>query len=179
MDDGFAPKEILQLIGKIEAKRGDAFRAAKAAEEAEAARLARIEDLRMSRRDELVAACGRIADWVERFGKTVGPDIWRLDEGAGIAIFSAKFWRGEPAPPGDQVCSAQLRIGPPEGKPVKRYVYEELHKGSASLTVPILTLYDLWKKTHPDFVAQCDAHIASRNVWDFIRLRLQSLLHRD
>lgn len=177
--DGFAPKEILQLIRKIEAKKDDAFRAAKAAEEAEAERLGRIEALRMERRADLIDACARIAAWVDRFGKTVGPDIWRLDGGAGVVIFNAKFWRGEPAPPGDQACSAQLRIGPPEGKPVKRYVYEELHKGAVSREIPILTLHDLWKKTHPDFVALCDAHIASHNVWDSLRLRLQTLLHRD
>jgi len=175
----FVPEEITQLIRKIEAKKDSAYHAAKRAEDAEAERLSRIEALRQARRPELVAACARIDAWVDRFSKTVGPDIWRLDGGAGIAIFSAKFWRGEPVPPGDQVCSAQLRIGPPEGKPVKRFVYEELHKGAVSHELPILTLHDLWKKTHPDFVAQCDAHIASHNVWDFIRLRLQSLLHRD
>ncbi len=178
MED-FVPKEISDLIRKIEARKDAAFHAAKSAEEAEAARLAGIEALRTERRAELIAACDRIAGWVERFGKSVGPDIWRLDGGAGIVIFNAKFWRGEPAPPGDQACSAQLRIGPPEGKPVKRYVYEELHKGSVSHAIPVLTLHDLWRKTHPDFIAQCDAHISSHNVWDAIRLRLQAILHRD
>lgn len=178
MED-FAPKEITDLIRKIEAKKGDAFRAAKAAEEAEAARLARIEALRMERRADLVAACTRIADWVERFGRTVGPDIWRLDGGASVAIFIASFHDGEPSPPKAVASSAQLRIGPPEGKPLKRYVYEELIKGAVIRTIPILTLHDLWKKTHPDFVAQCDAHISSHNVWDQLRLRLQAILHRD
>jgi len=176
---GFAPDEILELIAKIEAKQDGAFRAAKAAEDAEAERLGRIETLREERRADLVAACDRIASWVDAFSKSVGPSIWRLDGGAGIVIFSAKFSQGEPTPPGDRVCSAQLRIGPPKSRPVKRYVYEELHKGMVHQEIPLLTLHDLWRKTHPDFVAQCDAHIASHNVWDGIRLRLQALLHRD
>lgn len=169
----FVPKEISDLIAAIEAKRDAAFQARVRAEEAERERLGKIEALRESRRTELTAACRAIDDWLERFEKTAGPSIWRL-HGAGIVIFNAKFWRGEPCPPDDRVCSAQLRFGPP-GNITKRLVYEELHKGRVSVNRPLLSAWTLQQSAHPDFVTQCAAHLQSGEVWKTIRVSLERI----
>ena len=169
----FVPKDISDLIAAIEAKQSADFQERMRAEEAERARLAKIEELRERRADELKLACRAIHDWLGRFEKTVGPSVWRL-HGAGIVIFSAKFWRGEPCPPGDRVCSAQLRFGPP-GDVTKRLTYEELHKGHATVNQPLLSAWTLQQSAHPDFVTQCAAHLTSGKVWETIRASLERL----
>jgi hypothetical protein len=169
----FVPKEISDLIAAIEAKQDADFQERKRAEEAERARLAGIEELRERRAGQLKQACRTINDWLERFEKTAGPSVWRL-HGHGIVIFSAKFWRGEPCPPNDRACSAQLRFGPP-GDVTKRLVYEELHKGHASVSQPLLSAWTLQQSAHPDFVTQCAAHLESGEVWKTIRASLERI----
>ncbi|MEK7546083.1 MAG: hypothetical protein AAB554_03325 [Patescibacteria group bacterium] len=172
----FVPEDIRGLIASIEAKQDADFQARKRAEEAEMARLRRIEDLRETRRDELVAACRTIHDWIESFEATAGPPLWRL-EGSGVVIFSAKFHRGEPAPD-DRRATAQLRVGPP-GKPAMgRLVYEEIYAmvPAASVTkIPLLIATHLWQKLHPDFVMQCAAQLSGPDAWKDVRIALERM----
>lgn len=173
----FVPDDIAAIIAIIEAKQDAAFQARKRAEEAEAARLCRIDDLRLSRRDELVAACLKIDDWIGRFEKTAAPAIWRLNNGAGIVIFKARFMRGEPESV-DLHANAQLRLGPPGKKAAGRLVYEELYMTSNGTRVtkrPIITTRFLWRKTHPDFVARCAEHLSGPDAWKHVRRELECL----
>ena len=171
----FVPEDIRALIVSIEASQAEEFQARKRAEEAEAARLRGIEELRKNRRQELYEACVRIKEWIRNFEETVGPSIWRLGGGAGVVIFSAKFFRGEPTPPGDVTCSAQLRLGNPHKKSGERLVYEEMHKGHISSKQVLLWALSLEQRAHPDFVMQCDAHLSGPDAWKHVRQTLERL----
>lgn len=172
----FMPEDIRVLIERLETKKGEAYRAQKRAKDAERERLAAIEALRQERADELRAACRRIGAWIERFNETAGPAIWQLlGERSALVIFSAKFFRGEPTPPGDVVGSAQLRIGGPEVGATDRLVYEESQKGQIVARHPLLGVTMLWMRAHPDFVAQCDAQLAGPDAWKHVRQRLQQM----
>lgn len=172
----FVPPDIVEMIAAIEARQDERFQEKKRAEDAEAERRLRIQDLRDAQAGELQAACARIGDWIERFEKTAGPAIWRFEHR--IVIFAAKFWRGEPAPPDDRRTIAQLRIGPPAGTATERFAYEEIHSGVPAQSVhrtPLLTISQLWRKTHPDFVLQCDAHLSGLDAWKHVRETLERL----
>ncbi len=171
----FVPEDVTALIAEIEAQKDADYQVRKLREETELARLRGIEDLRQERASDLIVACGHIGQWIATFETEVGPSIWRLNNDAGIVIFSAKFWRGEPTPPNDVTCSAQLRLGPPEKTVTERLVYEELHKGHVSAKQPLLCADHLWVRTHPAFVTECAAHLASGRVWDTIRITLERL----
>jgi len=172
--DEFVPEDIRALIGRVEAKKGEAYLAQKRANEAERVRLGAIEALRQERKAELRSACDRIDAWIARFNETAGPAVWQLiGEKAGLVIFSGKFFLGEPTPPGDAACCAQLRIGGPEASVTDRLVYEELHKGQVTSKQPLLGAEMLWHRVHPDFVAQCDAHLSGPDAWKHVRQRLQ------
>lgn len=173
----FVPEDIWDLIKRIEAHKGEKFLAQKRARDAEAERLGAIEALRQERRTELREACDRIEAWIEAFNGTVGQSIWPLiGSGSSLVLFSGKFSRGEPTPPGDVVHGAQLRIGGPEASVTERMVYEELHKGQSTSRQPLLGASSLWKYVHPDFVAECDAHLAGPDAWKRIRHRLEQLI---
>lgn len=172
----FVPSDITEMIAELEARQDERFHEKKRAEDAEAERLLRMQDLRDARAVELQAACARIGAWIERFEKTAGPAIWRFEHR--LVIFTAKFWRGEPAPPDDRRTIAQLRIGPPAGKATERYAYEEVHSGVPAQSVhrtPLVTISQLWRKTHPDFVLQCDAQLSGPDAWKDIRATLERL----
>lgn len=175
--DKFVPPEIADLIASIEASQDEEFQKRKRAEEAEAARLRKIEELRQHRSRELYPACVRIKEWIHSFKEAVGPAIWRLNGGAGIVVFTAKFFHGEPTPPGDATCSAQLRLhDPTTTKRLGTLVYEELLKGRVSSERPLLgTVDSLFHFLHPDFVAQCDAHLSGPDAWKYVRQTLQQL----
>lgn|GEM_PF-3495470 len=175
--DEFVPEDIAALIASIEAKQDSDFQARKRAEEAEVARLRKIDDLRQSRREELVAACLAIDAWVRRFEETAAPSIWRLNGGAGIVIFSARFQRGEPMP-NDAHASAKLLLGPPGKKAAQRLVYDEQYATSNGTSVhplPLLSVMYLWQKTHPDFVLRCAAHLSGPDAWKHVRAELERL----
>lgn len=171
--DQFIPEDIRALIERLEAAKGHEYRERKRVMEAAQERERKIEDLREKRRDELRDASARIGAWIENFNRTAGPALWQLlGMSSSLVLFSGKFFRGEPTPPGDVVCSAQLRLGGPKAAFGGSLVYEELHKGQVTSKKSLLGAHSLWHLVHPDFVAQCDAHLAGPDAWTHIRQRL-------
>jgi hypothetical protein len=73
-------------------------------------------------------------------------------------------------------CSARLRFGGPDTSFTEALVYEELHKGSVSHKQILLGVHLLWQRLHPDFVMQCDEHLAGPDAWKYIRQRLEQLV---
>ena len=172
----FVPEDVTALIAAIEAKQDAQFQARKRSEDAELERLKKIQALRDARAGELQAACVTIGGWIQQFTQTIGPAVWRLE--SGVVIFIAKFWRGEPAPPGDRRTWAQLRIGSPDTKLTDRLVYEEVHAGPPGQSVhstPLLFVPNIWQLTHPDFVVQCAAHLSGPDAWKYVRQTLERL----
>jgi hypothetical protein len=173
----FVPEDIAALIASIEAKQDATFQARKRAEDAEHDRQKKIQALRDADHVVLQAACHRISDWVDRFKETAAPAIWRFE--SSIVIFSAKFWRGEPAPEGDRRTNAHLRIGGPGSKVSERCVYEEVHSSGATgqsvHPTPLALISQMWHRLHPEFVLQCDAHLAGPAAWKYVRQTLERL----
>ena len=176
------PDEVRAILGKADAADSARYRAQQAARDAEHARLVEIEKLRLVRQKELSRAAADVFAWREAFVATEESGrIWRhIGSKARLPIFGAKFWRGEPAPSGDRTVWAVLAF---EGWNagafgLPPFWYEERHKGRSSHEQRIISPQDLVDAVHPDFLAQCAAHLAGPDAWKWILQDIERLAKR-
>lgn len=171
------PEAVRAALDQAERADLKQRRAERTAREKENERLREIAEYRLSRGAELQKAAQAVFAWRESFVATPESSrIWdRIGDKQRLTLYIAKFWRGEPATPGDRTSWAVLafegwRAGafglPP-------FWYMERFKGHTSFEQRIISPQDLVDATHPDFLAGCAAHLAGPEAWKWVLLDLQ------
>lgn len=171
------PDAVRAALEKADQADGRRRRAERTAQERENDRLRAIAELRLARRDELYPAAESVFAWREGF--VAAPEssrIWeRIGDKARLSLYVAKFWRGEPATPGDRTSWAVLAFEAwrPGAFGLPPFWYMERFKGHTSFEQRIISPQDLMDATHPDFLAGCAAHLAGPDAWQWVLADLE------
>jgi len=161
------PPEVMELVETAENRDLARYQAECLRNEAERSRLRQILDLKLERYDEVWDNAEFADNWRREFLQTKeAARIWRLlGPEARLPIFAARFWRGEPAPVGDQATWAMLVL---DGY-LHHFHYEEWHKGHCSSRGERMTsCQDLFDGLHPDFLKQLREHLSGPDAWKHI-----------
>ncbi len=152
-------QELADAIAELDRKRRERKEAARLSAENERRRLEAVSLDRQARHDELWSYAEAALKWREDFLRSTETQrIWEiLGDHERLPLFFAKFWRGEPCPPGDIATCAVITLDD-----LWHYFhYEERHKGQVSFKSPrLMTPSDLVERLHPDLLKQLSEHLA-------------------
>jgi len=161
------PLEVTEIIESAEKRDLARYEAEHRRAKAEAARRRRILDLKLANYDEVWDDAEFLDNWRIDFLQTPeAARIWRLlGREARLPVFSARFWRGEPAPPDDRGVWAMLTL---DGW-IHHLRYEEWHKGRCSMRGERLTCcQEIFDALHPEFLKQLRRHLEGPDAWKYI-----------
>lgn len=170
------PKKIKSRLKEIEKKEAAQVRAEmkERAEEQKAERA--VENLRASRKKELMKFAESAANWLN--------DFWKSKDGRktvkkavycyGLVLFSSDaFWKGKPSKPDVGVCTGVILND--SGELIYFEKYKWFPPQDTSLGVAPIRPKDLFAKLHPDFLRVFAKHLKSGRVWDSINREIKPI----
>lgn len=166
------PEEVRRAIANADSVIATERTAKQRAKENERLRLEAVEKLRQVRAGELAGYADDVFVWLAAFLQSDEGERIRQLVGARVclSLFTARFWKGEPSPPGDVTTSATLTLEmtrlPRSEWIVLRYF--ERYKGNIASKITIASQSGLVAELHPEFLKQLHDHLRGPDAWKFI-----------
>ncbi len=164
------PDNILKKIEEITVEKARREKVIADQKRKEFERGIKLDELRGSMMKELQSAATRISNWIEELmNMEDGRKLFQLVER--VSIFSARFFIGEPSPPGSITTLARITL-----HNNGNVDYIESHKARDHVPITLgrspLSMNTLIENLHPDFLLQLDENISKGEVWKFIEASL-------